>query len=83
MFVAGDLQMLENSALGTHGQRLMCGVWLQVAILFVFDLTRIATLKNLRNWYTQARVLNKVEPQQFVPVASFLYRLLHRLPTPS
>jgi len=30
-----------------------------VAIMFVFDLTRIATLKNLRNWYTQARVLNK------------------------
>jgi len=30
-----------------------------VALLFVFDLTRISTLANLRKWYTQARVLNK------------------------
>jgi len=30
-----------------------------VALLFMFDLSRKATLTNVKNWYKQARVLNK------------------------
>ena len=31
-----------------------------VAILFTFDLTRKATLNNIKEWYRQARGMNKV-----------------------
>ena len=37
---------------------LVCGD--AVAILFTFDLARKSTLNNLREWYRQARGLNKV-----------------------
>lgn len=32
-----------------------------VAILFTFDLSRKSTLNSLREWYRQARGLNKVD----------------------
>lgn len=32
-----------------------------VALLFTFDLSRKSTLNNLREWYRQARGLNKVK----------------------
>lgn len=33
-----------------------------VAILFMFDLTRKATLNSIKEWYRQARGFNKVSP---------------------
>jgi GTP-binding protein of the ras superfamily involved in termination of M-phase len=33
---------------------------LQVALLFMFDLSRKSTLTSVKNWYKQARLLNKV-----------------------
>lgn len=32
----------------------------QVALLFMFDLSRKSTLTSIKNWYKQARLLNKV-----------------------
>lgn len=31
-----------------------------VALLFMFDLSRKSTLTSIKNWYKQARLLNKV-----------------------
>ena len=33
-----------------------------VALLFMFDLSRKSTLTSVKNWYKQARLLNKVPP---------------------
>ena len=45
-----------------------------VAVLFMFDLTRKATLVSIKDWYRQARGYNKVStPSQTKPV--FILRL--------
>ena len=40
-----------------------------LAILFMFDLTRSATLVSVKDWYRQARAINKVRKHHFLSIS--------------